>query len=218
MQPQKRAETDPEVRPKPFARSDYDIVAIIASAGGVTAVRTVLSALPADFPAAVVVVQHLPPDYRSRLAEIFARQTELRVKQAERGDRLEPGVAYVAPPNLHLVVNIDGTVTLTSADQVHHLRPSGDVLFRSVAASYGPRAIAVVLTGTGADGSAGLLMIKHMGGMVIAQEEATAEFGGMPGSAIRTHGVDLILPLGEIGPALDALVRQGTRERRHGKQ
>jgi two-component system chemotaxis response regulator CheB len=203
---EERTESRAESRPRPFAGAAYDIVAIIASAGGVMAIRRVLSMLPAHFPAAIVVVQHLPPHHRSMLADILRRRTELGVKQAEDGDRLKPGVAYIAPPDVHLLVNPDGTASLSSGERVHYLRPSGDVLFESVAASYGPRAIAVVLTGTGRDGSAGLLLIKRAGGKVIAQDEATAEFGGMPGEAIRTHGVDMILPLDEIAPALMLLV------------
>lgn len=209
MEQEHRSEAGPRAEPRRFDGAAFDVVAIIASAGGVTAIRSVLSMLPADFPASIVVVQHLAPHHRSMLAEILGRQTELVVKQAEKGDRLEPGVAYIAPPDLHLLVNADGTVSLSRAEQVHHLRPSGDVLFQSVADSYGARAIAVVLTGTGRDGSVGLLAIKRAGGMVIAQDEATAEFGGMPGAAIRTLGVDMVLPLNEIAPALIAMVREG---------
>lgn len=118
-------------------------------------------------------------------------------------------MAYIAPPDLHLLVSADGTVNLSRTAQVHHLRPSGDVLFRSVAASYGPRAIAVVLTGTGSNGSAGVLLIKAAGGKVIAQDQATAQFGGMPEAVVRTLGVDVVLPLEEIAPALIATVGRG---------
>jgi len=106
-------------------------------------------------------------------------------------------------------VNPDGTLSLTQSKLVHFLRPSADLLFESVAASYGERAIAVVLTGTGSDGAMGVKAIKKMGGTVIAQDEATAEFFGMPGAAIQSGSVDFILPLDEIAIALVTLVMKG---------
>jgi two-component system chemotaxis response regulator CheB len=197
--------------PTPRAAA-FDVVALAASAGGLKALSRVLSALPADFPAALVVVQHLDPRHRSLMASILAHRTRLAVKQAEDGDRLEPATAYVAPPNRHLLVNPDGTVSLAQTELVHFLRPSADPLFESVAASVRERAIAVVLTGTGRDGSMGVRAVKKMGGTVIAQDEATSEFFGMPGAAIRTGDVDLVLPLDGIPPALVSLVTTGAPE------
>jgi two-component system chemotaxis response regulator CheB len=106
-------------------------------------------------------------------------------------------------------VNPDGTLTLAQSELVHFVRPSADLLFESVAASYKERAIAVVLTGTGSDGTMGVQAIKKMGGTVLAQDEATAEFFGMPGAAIQTGSVDFILPLREIPSALVTLVTTG---------
>ena len=106
-------------------------------------------------------------------------------------------------------MNTDGTLSLTQSKLVHFLRPSADLLFESVAASYGERAIAVVLTGTGSDGAMGVKAIKKMGGTVIAQDEATAEFFGMPGAAIRSGSVDFVLPLEEIATTLVTLVIKG---------
>jgi two-component system chemotaxis response regulator CheB len=146
------------------------------------------------------------------MADILSRRTPLRVKQAEEGEPVAPAMVYIAPPNRHLLVNPDGTLSLTQSQLVHFLRPSADLLFESVAASYGERAIAVVLTGTGSDGAMGVQAIKKMGGTVIAQDEATAEFFGMPGAAIQSGSVDFVLPLDEIPTALVTLVMKGEGE------
>lgn len=188
-------------------RTAYDIVAIAASAGGLRALTIVLESLPADFPAAVVVVQHLDPRHRSLMADILSRRTPLKVKQAEDGDRLEPGTVHIAPPNKHLLVDPDGTISLSSSELVHFVRPSADLLFESMAASFKDRAIAVVLTGTGSDGAMGSAAIKKMGGTVIAQDEASSEFFGMPSATIQSGSVDFTLPLEEIAGALVTLVK-----------
>jgi two-component system chemotaxis response regulator CheB len=192
-----------------FANAAYDLVALAASAGGLTALSQVLSNLPADFPAAVVLVQHLDRRHRSLMAEILGRRTALQVKQAEEGDRLQPSTVYIAPPDRHLLVNPDSSLSLSQSELVHFVRPSADLLFESVAASYRERAIAVVLTGTGSDGNMGVQAIKKMGGTVIAQDEQSAEFFGMPQAAIQTGSVDFILSLDEIAPALVTLVMKG---------
>ncbi|MFM7365636.1 MAG: chemotaxis protein CheB [Cuspidothrix sp.] len=184
----------------------FDIVALAASAGGLAAIIEILSKLPADFKAAIVVVQHLDPRHPSLMAEILSRRTALKVIQGEQGDKLIPGTVYIAPPNNHLLVNTDGKICLSQSEMVHFLRPAADLLFESVAASYKERAIAVVLTGTGNDGTLGIEAIKKMGGTVIVQDQKTAEFPGMPSAAIKTGNVDFILPLPEIASALQTLV------------
>jgi two-component system, chemotaxis family, protein-glutamate methylesterase/glutaminase len=186
--------------------SGFEIVALAASAGGLKALTEVLAALPRDFPAALVVVQHLDPRHRSLMAEILGRRTSLLIKEAREGDALERGLALIAPPNRHLLVNADRTVSLSQTELVHFVRPSADLLFESTAASYKDRAIAVVLTGSGRDGAMGVKAIKKMGGTVIVQDEKTAEFFGMPGAAQQTGLVDFILPLAEIAPALRTLL------------
>jgi len=187
-----------------------DVVALAASAGGLQALSSVLAPLPLEFAAAIVVVQHLAPDHRSLLSEILSRRTALPVKEAEEGDRLLAGMIAVAPPNKHLLVNPDGTLSLSSAALVHFVRPSADLLFESLAASYRDRAIGVVLTGSGADGGMGVRAIRKMGGTVIAQDRATSAFFSMPDTAIKTGCVDLILPLDEIAAALVRLVTRDT--------
>ncbi len=143
------------------------------------------------------------------MAKILSGRTGLTVKEAEEGDRLERGTVYIAPPDKHLLVNYDGTISLSSSEMVHFVRPSADLLFESVAGSYKDRAIAVVLTGSGSDGVMGVKAIKKMGGTVIAQDQTTSEFFGMPGGAIQSGNVDFVLPLTEIAPALVTLVVTG---------
>ena len=184
----------------------YEIVAVAASAGGLTALSELLAPLPADFAATLVVVQHLDPRHRSLLADILSRRTRLKVKQAEEGEQLQPATVYIAPPDRHLLITPSGTVSLTQSELVHFVRPSADLLFESVAASYKERAIAVVLTGTGSDGSMGVTAIKKTGGTVIVQDQTSSEFFGMPGAAIHTGSADFILPLQEIAAALITLV------------
>jgi len=186
--------------------SPFEVVAIAASAGGLKAITRVLAALPADFPPSLLVVQHLDPRHRSVMADILGRATKLTVKEAAKGDRLEPATVFIAPPNRHLLVNPGGLLELTQSELVHFLRPSADLLFESVAASYGERAIAVILSGTGSDGAMGVRGIKKMGGTVIVQEPASAEFRGMPDAAEETGAADFVLPLAEIAPAIVALV------------
>lgn len=188
------------------AGDSFEIVALAASAGGLHALSQVLSGLQADFPVPIVVVQHLDPRHRSLMAEILSRRTELQVRQAREGDALEPGVVYIAPPDNHLLVNGDGTLSLSHSELVHFVRPSADLLFESVAASYEDRAIAVVLTGAGRDGAMGIEAVKKMGGTTIVQDEETAEYSGMPSAAIATRQVDFVLALDEIPPALVTLV------------
>jgi two-component system, chemotaxis family, protein-glutamate methylesterase/glutaminase len=192
-----------------FPGTAFDVVAIAASAGGLKALSEVLSAVPGDFPAAIVVVQHLDPRHRSLMADILGRRTAMPVKQAEDGDILRPGGVFIAPPDNHLLVN-GGTLALTQSELVHFVRPSADLLFESVAATYKERAIAVVLTGSGSDGSMGVQAVNKMGGTVIAQDESTSEFPSMPSAAVQTGKVDFILPLEEIAAALMMLTREET--------
>ena len=183
----------------------FNVVALAASAGGLNALTHVLAALPAGFPAPIIVVQHLDPRHRSLMAEILARRTALRVMEAKGGERVERGCAYVAPANRHLLVTPDHTLSLTETELVHFVRPSADLLFESVAASFKERAIAVVLSGSGQDGAMGVKAINKMGGTVIVQDARNAEFPGMPEAALATGLADFVLPLDEIGPALQKL-------------
>jgi two-component system, chemotaxis family, protein-glutamate methylesterase/glutaminase len=182
------------------------VIALAASAGGLEALSQVLEGLPPTIHAAILIVQHLDPHRPSHLASILARRSGLPVKQAAEHDHLVQGCAYVAPPDAHLMVSSDGELSLSNTPPVHHVRPSADQLFESMAQSFGPRAIAVVLTGMGTDGASGAQAIKQQGGVVIVQDEATSAFFGMPGAAIAAGEVDRILPLRDIPAALAKLV------------
>lgn len=140
------------------------------------------------------------------MADILSRCTALKVKQAEEGERVAPATVYIAPPNRHLLVNPDSTLSLSQSELVHFVRPSADLLFESVAAIFKDRAIAVVLSGTGSDGAMGVKAIKKMGGTVIVQDEKSSEFFGMPNAAAQTGSADFTLPLEDISNALVSLV------------
>jgi two-component system, chemotaxis family, protein-glutamate methylesterase/glutaminase len=177
------------------------LVILGASAGGPLALGDVLADLPDDLDATVVVVLHLHASHPSVLAEVLARRTRLAVTQAQHGERLEPAHVYVAPPGTHLLFDEgDRTLVLDDGPPRRHLRPSIDATFESAAAIFEGETIAVVLTGTGADGSAGAVAVHGHGGTVLAQD--AAEFASMPRAAIATGAVDRILPLQEIGPAI----------------
>jgi two-component system chemotaxis response regulator CheB len=190
----------------------FDIVAMAASAGGVSALTYLLGELPVDFGAIVVIVQHVDPGRRSLLPQVLARHARLPVVNAEEGMMMAPDHVYLAPPNHHLVIDHDGGLTLTRTELVNFVRPSADLLFESVAVAYGDRAIAVVLTGAGRDGAMGASAIKRRGGIVIAQDEASSEFFGMPSAAIATGAVDFVLPLRQIAPKVVGLVSREVSE------
>lgn len=189
-----------------FPNVAFNVVAIAASRGGLKAISQILSALPTDFPSAIVIVQHLSGRHPSYMAEILSKYTTLHVKQAEVGELVRPGTVYTCVPDKHLLVNPDGTLSLSNDPKVNFVRPAADKLFTSVALSYKARAIAVVLTGKDGDGSLGVLAIKKYGGIVIAQDEATCECFDMPGAAINTGKVDMVLPLHMISEQLVNLV------------
>ncbi|MEV6558035.1 chemotaxis protein CheB [Nocardia sp. NPDC051756] len=184
----------------------YAVVAIASSAGGITALFKVLGALPASLPVPVLVVQHLDPRHKTVLAELLSRRTELQVKLAQAGETITPGTVYIAPPNFHLLVEPHGVLALSGSELVHFVRPSADLLFESVAGAYGSRAIACVLTGSGSDGATGVSAVKSRGGTVVAQDPEEAEFKGMPGAAVATGDVDLVVPLDEIAGVIRGLV------------
>jgi two-component system chemotaxis response regulator CheB len=183
-----------------------DIVALAASAGGLAALARVLGSLSSDFPAAIVIVQHLQADRASVLAQILARSCKLTVVQADEGAELRTATAYVAPPDFHLVVRQDRTLTLSSAARVRFVRPSADILFASVATVFGPHAIGVVLTGTGKDAADGVTAIKRAGGRTIAQDRTTSQHFAMPEASIGTGFIDYVLPLNQIAGCINDIL------------
>lgn len=194
--------------PRPPA-GPFDILAVASSAGGITALRLLLGALPPGFAVPVVLVQHLDPRHETVIAEVIGRHTALTVKLAEADETIKTGVVYVAPPDHHLLVNASRTLSLSQSALVHFVRPSADLLFESVAGAYGSGVIACVLTGTGSDGAMGVRAVKACGGTVIAEDPSTAEFSGMPEAAVATGDVDFVLPLDEIADVVIGLAEAG---------
>lgn len=201
-----------EVRSQKGDASPLYVVAVCASGGGLNAMSEVLSALPADFPAAITVVQQLDSQSPRSMADLLSRRTALRVKLSEHGDLLRKGTVYITPDTHHLLVNSDQTLSLFHSEFVHFVRPSADLLFESVAASFKRRAIAVVLTDQASDCALGVQAIKQMGGVAIACDSITSEFFGMPQAAINTGNVDLVVPLHQIAATLLKLVMVPSEE------
>jgi two-component system chemotaxis response regulator CheB len=181
-----------------------DIVTVAASAGGLEPLRTLLAGLPADFPAAVLVVLHIPATGGRALPRILDRAGALPAATAADGEPLRPGRIYVAPPDLHLLV-VDGLVRTSRGPRQNGVRPSADPLFRSAACYGGPRTIGVVLSGTLDDGALGAATVEQLGGYVIAQDPADAAQGSMPRCAIAATRHPEIRPAAEIAGRLARL-------------
>ncbi|ORW73270.1 chemotaxis protein CheB [Mycobacterium saskatchewanense] len=179
------------------------LVALLASAGGLDAVSTVLRDLPAEFPAAIIVQQHLG-NPASALPAILGRQTAHRVGWAQEHQAVTPGVVLVCPPGKYLEVTPDGHCHLGTLDRARERR--FDIFLRSMADAYGPRGVGVVLSGSGRDGAAGTAAMKRAGAIMIAESPDTAQYRSMPVAAARA-GADLVLPIHEIGDTLAGIVR-----------
>ncbi|HEU4535771.1 MAG TPA: chemotaxis protein CheB [Polyangiaceae bacterium] len=180
-------------------------IVVGASAGAVAALLRILPALPAGFPAPVLVVVHLPASRPSLLAELFASRCALRVVEAEDKVRPEAGAVYFAPPDYHLLVEPDGRLSLSVDDPVNFSRPSIDVLFESAAQAHGAALVGVVLTGASGDGARGLAAVRRAGGRALVQTPREAFATAMPIAALRSVPDALVLPLDEIALALAAL-------------
>ncbi len=180
---------------------DFPVVGIGASAGGLEACTKLLSGLVSGAGMAFILVQHLDPTHESMMAELLAHHTAMTVEQAVDGMQLKCDHLYIIPPGTYLAAS-SGYLRLSEPEARHGARLPFDFLLRSLAEEYGERAICVILSGTGADGSLGLKAVKEKGGLVIAQDPNEAAFDGMPKNAIQTGAVDLILPLTSIPDAL----------------
>ncbi|AXF19238.1 chemotaxis response regulator protein-glutamate methylesterase [Burkholderia pyrrocinia] len=197
--------------------STEKLIIIGASTGGTEAIREVLTPLPPDAPA-VLIAQHMPPGFTKSFAQRLNGLCRIAVKEAEHGERVLPGHAYIAPGHAHLLLARSGAnyiAQLSDEPPVNRHRPSVDVLFRSAATHAGKNAIGVILTGMGRDGAAGLLEMKRAGAHTFAQDEASCIVFGMPREAIALGGADEIAPLAEMSRRVMArLATMGDRVQR----
>jgi two-component system, chemotaxis family, protein-glutamate methylesterase/glutaminase len=196
-------------------RTTEQIIAIGASTGGTEAIRMILEAMPANAPG-IVITQHIPRAFSAQFAARMDSMSQMSVKEAEDGDLVQTGHAYVAPGDQHLVVVRDGAryrCRLSNDAPLNHHRPSVDVMFESVAAHVGRNAVGVLLTGMGADGARGLLSMREHGAYTLAQDEHSSVVWGMPGAAVALGAVERVLPIEEMASAL--LHAHQMREERH---
>ena len=185
------------------------IVVVGSSWGGVNALGRLLSSVPLDLAAPIVIAQHRR-DAPSMLAKLLALQTGWTVRDAEDKDRIVPGTVYLAPAGYHLLVESAGHLALSTEGPVRYARPSVDVLFESAAAAYRTGVIGVVLTGTNDDGAAGLAVIVARGGQAVVEDPSTAERPAMPLAALATGIPAAVLPLDDIGPHIGRLCDAAT--------
>ncbi|HEX8845848.1 MAG TPA: chemotaxis protein CheB [Pyrinomonadaceae bacterium] len=192
--------------------SNKDIIVVGASAGGIEALKTLVSGLPRKFPATVFIVLHMSPETPSVLPEILTRAGELSARHPRDKEEFRPGQIYVAPPDHHLLVESDNRVRVTRGPKENRFRPAVDPLFRSAARSYGTRVIGIVLSGGLDDGTVGLLAIKQRGGLAVVQDPRDAITPSMPFNAMRHVAVDHCLPVAEIAPLLVRLTDEHAGE------
>lgn len=183
------------------------MVLIAASRGGHEAISRVLKSFPAEFDAAVVIVQHRAKSPGHAWVDMLSRGTVLPVKEIAPGEPIKPGIVYVTPASSHVRFG-NGFFHLSDGTRIRGVLSSANPLFESAARYLGPRAIAVVLTGWGRDGTDGVQAVKQGGGVVIAQDAPSSRDFGMPGSAIATGAVDYVRPIADIGPLVRELVDQ----------
>jgi two-component system chemotaxis response regulator CheB len=196
-------------RPATGAASDqrFPVVVLVASTGGPATVMRIAPGFTRDFPAAIILVQHMPATFTSQYAAQLAEFTEIRVKEAESNESLAPGTLYICPGGQHLRVTPTGRIQLDgAAGRINGYLPNMDVTMESVAAYAGPLSIAGVLTGMGNDGTSGARAIKNAGGLVLAQDEATCVIFGMPAEAIKAGVVDQVLSIDDIYQAIEKRV------------
>lgn len=184
--------------PKPVDPNLFRVVAVAGSAGSITPIRDLLQVLPASFGAAVLIAHHRSASGESHLLDIIGRHAPMPVRIAVDGEILAPSSALLAPAHSDLLVIPGERVSVPLGPPQHFVQPSADLLFDSVATVVGRRAVAVVLSGAGADGAVGAMRVKAAGGLVVAQTEFSAQISGMPGAAIRTGAVDLVLRPAEM--------------------
>ncbi|WP_097302520.1 protein-glutamate methylesterase/protein-glutamine glutaminase [Pseudomonas chlororaphis] len=197
--PARAAATGSSAAPK---RKAYKLVAIGTSTGGPVALQRVLTQLPANFPAPIVLIQHMPAAFTKAFAERLDKLCRISVKEAEDGDILRPGLALLAPGGKQMMVDGRGAVKILPGDERLNYKPCVDITFGSAAKSYGDKVLAVVLTGMGADGREGARLLKQGGSAVWAQDEASCVIYGMPMAIVKAELADAVYGLDDIGKHL----------------
>jgi two-component system chemotaxis response regulator CheB len=198
----------------PIRNAPIEVIAIGTSTGGPNALADLFAGLPADLPVPIVIVQHMPPMFTRLLAERLSALSAIKVEEGRSGGVLAPGHAWIAPGDFHMTVAREGLqvrVGLNQTPPENSCRPAVDVLFNSVARTFGPNSLAVILTGMGQDGLRGCTTIRATGGQVIAQDEVTSVVWGMPGYVARAGLADRVMPLGLIAGEVVNRVRAGRR-------
>ncbi len=205
-------ETSPVVPDPLLEGGSVDIVAIGTSTGGPNALDAVIPALPGDLAVPVVIVQHMPPVFTTQLARRLDRHAKLTVTEGEAGMLVEPGVVYIAPGGLHMVVSRTGCEVRIETNELpaeNSCRPAVDPLFRSVADVYGASTLGVIMTGMGSDGLKGCEELRRVGARILVQDEATSVVWGMPGFVARAGLASAELPLDQMAAAIANAVRVG---------
>lgn len=195
---------------RPTPSSGVKAVVVGTSAGGVAALQNLLGGLGADFSVPILIVQHIASDPRRSLATVLDHACALRVKEAQEGEVIQVGTVYLAAPDYHLLVERDGSLSLSIDAPVSYARPSIDVLFESAAEAFGSALIAVVLTGANHDGARGMVRVKAKGGIAIVQDPSDAKSGRMPQAALNALTPDHVVPLDRIAGLLRQLVGAST--------
>jgi two-component system chemotaxis response regulator CheB len=203
----------PRITPRPVNYgARVEVVALGISTGGPNALAKVVPEFPKDFPVPIVIAQHMPPIFTKLLADRLSAQSQVVVDEGSPGRALEPGKVWIAPGNFHMELERDGAAVRLRTHQgppENSCRPAVDVLFRSVAKTYGAGVLAVVMTGMGHDGLRGCEHVREAGGQVLVQDEATSVVWGMPGFVAKAGLADRALPLDEIGPEIIRRVIKG---------
>jgi two-component system chemotaxis response regulator CheB len=179
-----------------------EAIVVGTSAGGLNALKVILERLPEDFPVPILIVQHLRADSESFWINNLNAQCKINVKEAVEKELIVKGNVYIAPPDYHMLVELDRSISLSQEGKVNYSRPSIDVLFDTAADVYQDKLIGLVLTGASKDGARGLRKIKRKGGTTVVENPATAEFSLMPAEAIRASKADYVLSLQEIADLL----------------
>jgi two-component system, chemotaxis family, protein-glutamate methylesterase/glutaminase len=183
---------------------EYSAIIIGASAGGFYALSVLLEDLMINFPIPIIIVQHRSRDYKDLLEEVLQKRCRIRIKQADEKEIIKESIVYVAPPDYHLLIEDDHSISLSDDPPVNYSRPSIDVSFESAARVYRERLVGIILSGANSDGAIGIREIKKSGGLTVAQDPAEAQFKTMPLAAVNTGKVDKIMTLEKIRDFLNS--------------